>query len=274
MIKVKKEDRVYKNNVTLAIFNALYHDNKNRKQAMLTLTIGDEKVSTLIVLRKKVIGEIKKVLKRVEFKGQKIAYFTNIEFTEKGKNSIEKFNPHIHILFYYDQVKPIKIALKTIKDEYNLSNFHFIEYRKRGKYMGYVAKDYVVSKMNKKTEKLVDVYNEELEILKITHAKGLKLTTSSYKLISNYVIKHIYKYLNKNMPNRWKDIENKGKYAFILEEVKNGNILITKAKDKPSKNYKVVKNTAIYINLKDKFDNEEYRYFFSSSSKESIQKVA
>ena len=274
MIKIKKEDRVYKNNVTLAIFNALYHDNKHRKQAMLSLTIGDEKISTLLLLRKHVIAEVKKILERVEFKGQKVAYFTNIEFTQKGKNSIEKFNPHIHILFYYDAIKPIKIAINNIKDEYNLSNFHFIAYRKKKKYMKYMVKDYVVRKFNKKTEKFDDVYNEELELLKITYAKGVKIYTSSYKSITNYVIKFIYKYLNKNMPNRWKEIENRDKYAFISEEIKKGNIIVHKLEDALSNDYLEVKNSAVYINLKDKIDYYEHQHFFTSSNGEATERVA
>lgn len=250
-MKINKKDRVHKNILTLAKYNALWHDNKDRKQAMLTLTIGDEKIKSVVKLRQKLLKFLNKVLARVAYRGQKVAYFNNIEFSRHKKNSLLSFNPHIHIMFYYDSIKPIKVMIEMLEDEYTFSNNHLLQYRKK-KYIGYVVKDYIVYKKDKKTEKNIDVYNEELERMKLELAKGVKINTSSNKkIITEYAIRYVYKYYKKHMPTKWLSIDNQEKYEFILEEIKEGNILMTLWNEAPSEKYEIVKNTAIYIKIKD-----------------------
>jgi hypothetical protein len=236
---INKRDRIKKNVTTLAIYNALFYENRHRKKALVSITIGDRNLSSLFKLRKEFITKLKTIMKRKAFKGEKIAYFTNIEFN-KDLEIIENHNPHLHIQFFYDKFLPIDEALYFLNTELNycFKNFNVVKAKKKKAYLGYIVKDYVIAN-----------YNEEYEIYKKKESYNKPLYTASRKLVSNYVIKYIYGYFKKYMPVKWKALEYNKRYEFILEQIKEGNILIKDITDTLTDKYNIIKNKAIYIKI-------------------------
>lgn len=150
----------------------------------------------------------------------------------------KQFNPHLHFQFFYDDFTPIDIALEYLDELYNFPNLDVEEAKELNAYFGYIVKDYVI-----------DNYDEELEKNKIALAMKKPLYTSSRKAISNYVIKFIYSYLNKHMRDKWKQLENKKRYIFILDEIKKGNIVIKGINEEYKPEYMVVKNYVVCVKL-------------------------
>jgi len=236
---INKRDLIKKNTTILAIYNALFYENRNRKKALVTITIGDEKLNSLFKLRQELITKLKGIMKRKSFKGEKLAYFTNIEFGQ-DIGRLKQYNPHMHIQFFYDKFLPIDEALYFLKTKlnYDFKNVDIVKAKKKKAYLGYVVKDYVIAN-----------YNEEYEINKRILSRRKPLYTASRKLVSNYVIKYIYCYFKKHMTVKWKALENNQRYEFILEQIKEGNILIKDITDTLSDKYKIIKNKAIYIKI-------------------------
>lgn len=235
-IKINKESRLRKNITTLAIYNALFYENRKRQKALVSITIGDEKLKSLFELRSKLLAEIRKILKRVAYKGQKIAYFSNIEFgASKGVLSKE-FNPHIHFQFFYDDFTPIDEALLSVDAIYNFDNADVVEANHEEAYFGYIVKEY-----------LLDNYDEELEMNKMMLGQKKPLYTASRKSIPNYVIKFIYGYMTNNY-DKWQEIPKKARYIFILDNIRDGNILINQSSKIKDKNYIKIKRYFVFIN--------------------------
>ena len=237
-LKINKQDRLRKNITTLAIYNALFYENRKRQKALVSITMGDERLNSLFEIRGKLLAEIRKLLKRVAFQGQKIAYFSNIELGMSKGSLTKQFNPHLHFQFFYDDFTPINMALEYIEELYEFSNFDVDEAKELNAYFGYIVKDYYMEN-----------YDEELEQNKITLGMKKPLYTSSRKAIANYVIKFIYSYLNKQMREKWKQLENKERYLYILDEIRQGRIIIKGIDEGYTEEYMLIKNYAVYIKL-------------------------
>ena len=235
-MKINKEQVFRKNIRTVAIYNALFYENKNKQKALISITIGDEKLTSLFKLRREFIAQIRKILKRVAYKGEKIAYFSNIELGASNGELNKKFNPHIHFQFFYNNFKPIRLALKEIETKYTFSNCDIQVADKPTAYMSYIIKDYIA-----------DNYNEELEIQKKKLGMKMPIYTSSRKSISNYMIKYIYNYYKKNSPRMWSVLAARKRYDLILKQIKNGKIRIEALSDSIPSGYKAVKNIQIKI---------------------------
>jgi len=185
-MQVNKEQISRKNIRAVAIYNSLFYENRNKQKALITITLGDERLTSLFKFRRDFVAEIRKILKRVAFKGQKVAYFSNIELGASNGELNKQFNPHIHFQFFYDSIEPIELALKEIEKNYTFSNKDIQTANKKKAYMGYIIKDY-----------LADNYNESFEVRKKQIGMKMPLYTSSRKSISNYVIRYIYNYYKK-----------------------------------------------------------------------------
>jgi hypothetical protein len=237
---INKEQTLRKNLTTVAIYNALFYENKHRQKALITITLGDEKLTSLFRLRREFIAEIRKTLKRVAYKEQKkIAYFTNIELGASAGELNKEFNPHIHFQFYYDNFEPIKNALAIIEKKFSISNQDTQIADNTNAYMGYVIKDYLAKNFDK-----------EFEARKKQLGMKLPLYTSSRKSISNYVIRYIYHYYKKNAYHMWKALPSSKRYDLILKQIKKGNIQIEPLSDTILSGFKAVKKSQVRIRLK------------------------
>ena len=240
------ESLIKKNTTILATYYALYAENKHLKKALMTITIGTESIQDLRDLRKEFMKKLNSLLRKKAYKHQELSYFSNIEFGEdKGELSVKgifTFNPHLHIQFFYEDITPINQAFKHIEKIYKLDNscITLPESKKHKKNLNY---DYVV-----KEYKLRNFdYRYEKNKKKFSNKKSLH--TSSRKSVSNYVIKYLYSYLSKYSSKQWNSLKSYERYEFILHNIKEGNINITSKKERPSIEYKIVKNSAIHINL-------------------------
>lgn len=233
---IKKIERQRKNLTTVAIYNALFAENKHRQKSLVSITLGDEKLNSLFKLRKELLEEIRKTLKRVKYLGEKIAYFTNIELGAGNGALTKQFNPHIHFQFFYDNYEPIKEALSVIEEKFNFKNFDSQQANNNDAYFGYIVKDYFASN-----------FNEELEANKMSLGMRKPLYTSSRKSISNYVIKHIYNYYKMNRYKIWKQLATSERYQFILDNIRDGEIIIKPSREQLPSKYKLVKNYKIHI---------------------------
>lgn len=249
-------DIIRKNRKTLAIYYALFYHNRNRKKAMTTITIGDESLQSLFSLRKEIFRVLNNVLKRVAYKKQKVAYFSNIELGGT-KGELEKgFNPHIHIQWFYDDFTPIQIVLDYIQEESviktilnnPLSNIKFYKNYdlkfaddSRKEVFSYVAKDYY----KKNYDLTREINKKEL---------GMKMAyySSSRKLITNYIIQYIYSNLAKLIPSIWRPMDNDKRYVYILSLIKKGNIQVEDKDTIDNTNvnkYTIVKTKYVYIDI-------------------------
>ncbi len=236
-VAINEIDCKRKNLTTVAIYNALFYENRYRKKVLVSITIGDEKIDSLIKLRKNFTDSIRDRLKTKAFKGEKLAYFTNIEFG-KDLGNLKRLNVHLHIQFFYDSLLVLEEIHKYIDKEQNkFKNFDIEEAKSNDAYFGYLIKDYLEKN-----------YNEEYELSKKILAQRKAFYTSSRKDITNYVVRYIYGYYKKNTIKFWNSLKPIKRYEHILGEIKVGNILLKKVtcSDIPKK-YKIVKNTAIYI---------------------------
>jgi len=241
---IYKQSIFKKNTTVLATYYALYAENKHLDKALLTITIGDENITNMKKLRKLFIAKLNSVLRKKAYKDSQIAYFTNIEFGEdKGNlsNGALKFNPHLHIQFFYENIKPIQEAVEYIEKIYKLNNCCLtLPDNLSDEAVNY---DYVVKEFKRKN------YDAEYELNKKKFSYGKALHTSSRKSISNYIIKYLYSYLSKYLSIQWNKLESYERYEYILTNIKDGYIIITSRKDRPSYKYKLIKNSAIYVNL-------------------------
>ncbi len=237
-MKINKEQIFRKNLTTVAIYNALFYENRHRKKALITITLEDEKLTTLFKLRREFIAEIRKILKRVAYKGQKIAYFTNIELGASNGELNKQFNPHIHFQFYYDNFEPIAKALEVIENKFDISNQDTQVAKKSSAYMGYVIKDYLAKN-----------FDAEFEARKKQLGMKMPLYTSSRKSIPNYVIRYIYDYYKKNAFFMWKVLPNNKRYELILQHIKQGKIQIEPLNDVVPSGFTAVKNYQVRIKL-------------------------
>ena len=235
---INREDRERKNITTVAIYNALFYDNRKKQKALLSITLGDEKLTSLFKLRKEFIGEIRRLLKWAMYKGEKIAYFTNIEFGKSKGELNQQFNPHIHFQFFYDNFEPIKKVLALIEEKFEFKNSDIQEANNLDAYFGYIVKDY-----------FLDNYDETLEENKMRLGMKKPLYTSSRKEISGYIIRYIYNFYKTNMFLIWKSITKKERYKFILENIRDGKILIKPFSEPTTSTFKVVKKFKIYIKI-------------------------
>ena len=241
-VVINKKDRVRKNITTLAIYNALFYDNRHREKALVSITIGDEKLISLFELRKYMMNKLKSIMKKKAYKNQTIAYFTNIEFgADKGE--LKEFNPHIHMQFFYDDFEPIQETMAFVEEKFDVKNTDVNIAEKKDAYFGYVVKDYVIAN-----------YDEKYELNKKEQGKGMPFYTASRKAISNYVIKYIYGYLAKAIPVKWRALEYNKRYEYILELIKSGHIQVVEIDDNLSDEYIIVKNRAICISTIDTND--------------------
>jgi len=236
---INKDQVLRKNLTAVAIYNALFFEHKNKQKALISITIGDEKLTSLFQLRRDFISEIRKILKRKAYQGQKIAYFTNIELGASNGELTKEFNPHIHFQFFYDNYEPIKLALQTIEEKYTFSNKDIQHAKKKKAYMGYIIKEYLPKN-----------YHATLEIQKKKLGMKKPLYTSSRKAIPNYVIRYIYHHYKTVAFKKWQTIDTQKRYQFILNQIKIGRIKIEPLlNDIPKKGYKVVKKYQVYIKI-------------------------
>ncbi len=233
---INKVSRQRKNLTTVAIYNALFAENKHRQKALVSITLEDEKLNSLFELRYELIYEIKKILARVKYLGEKIAYFTNIEFGADKGALTKQFNPHIHFQFFYDNYEPIKQALYVIKEKFNFKNSDTQHANNKDAYFGYIIKDYLASN-----------FNEELESNKMALGMKKPFYTSSRKDISNYVIKYIYNYYKMKYHKICKSLVPSERYKFILDNIRDGKITIKPSSERLPRKYKTVKKYKIHI---------------------------
>ena len=202
---VNEYDRKRYNGRALATYNALFYENRYRNKALITITVGDERIKSLFELRRDFMRILNSLLRRQAFKDQQVAYFTNIELG-KTEGALEKkdgygFNPHLHIQFFYDDFTPIQLALDKLqksKKWSDLKNLSQDTANDKNAYMGYVVKDYVLRN-----------YSQNYEENKKELAKGRTYHTHSRNWITNYAIRHIFGYLNKHMSAEWKALKKR-----------------------------------------------------------------
>lgn len=230
------KSRKRKNLTTVAIYNSLFADNKDKQKSLITITLGDEKLTSLFNLRRELISEIRKTLRRVKYLNTKFAYFTNIELGFDQGALTKQFNPHIHFQFFYDNYEPIQLAVSAIEKKYLFKNFDTQQANEIDAYFGYVIKDYIEAN-----------FDEELEVNKMKLAMRKPLYTSSRKNISNYVIRHIYKHYKMNTYQIWKQLRKRERYQFILDNIRDGKIIIKPSTEQLPTKFKIVKNYKIYI---------------------------
>jgi len=232
------ESRKRKNRITVATYNSLFADNKDKQKSLITITLGDEKLTSLFNLRRELISEIRKILRRVKYLDTKFAYFTNIELGFDKGNLSKQFNPHLHVQVYYTNYHPIKLALSVIEKKYHFKNFDIQHANEKDAYFGYVIKDYV--------EKNFDATLEENKML-----LGMKqqFYTKSRKEIPDYVIRYIYHYYKINAYQVWKPLSNREHYQFILDNIRDSIIIIKPSKEQLPAKFKTVKNYKIYIKI-------------------------
>ena len=231
-----KETRLRKNITACAVYNSLFYHNRNKKKALVTITVGDEKLTTLFEIRKILVKEIRKLLKRVKYKNDTVKYFSNIELGASRGELNRRFNPHLHVQFYYSNLKPINMALEKLNEVFELSNCDIQIANKKGAYLGYVIKEYNP-----------DTYDEAFERNKYTLGMGRALYTCSRKTIPNYVIKFIYNYLKKTYYWMWKSLSKEKRYIFLLNGIKDGKILIEPLEEELLPSYMKIKKYQIYI---------------------------
>lgn len=235
-----KETRIRKNVTTCAVYNALFHHNRNKKKALVTITMGDEKLTTLFEIRKILVKEIRKLLERVKYKNDTVRYFTNIELGASRGELNRRFNPHLHVQFFYSNFKPINMALEKINEVFELSNCDIQIANKKGAYLGYVIKEYNP-----------DTYDEEFERNKYTLAMGKPLYTNSRNSkLPNYIIKHIYNYCKKHLYYEWKALSKNKRYIFILNNIRDGKIIIKRLEEELLPFYIKVKKYQVYFKHK------------------------
>lgn len=241
---INKKSIFKKNTTILATYYALYAENRHLNKALLTITIGDENIANIKTLRKKFIAKLNSVLRQKAYKDKKLAYFSNIEFgIDKGNLSMGllKFNPHLHIQFFYEDIEPIMQTIKYIEKIYQLNNSCLtLPDNSSEEDVNY---DYVVKEFKRKN------FDATYELNKKKFSYGKALHTSSRKSITNYIIKYLYNYLSKHLSLQWNKLKSFERYEYILTNIKDNNIIITSKKDRPSFKYKVVNNSAIHVNL-------------------------
>ena len=238
-------DIIWKKNTTiLATYYALYSENKHLNKVLLTFTIGTESITDIRNLRREFIKKLNSLLRKKAYTGQKLAYFSNIEFGEDKGNLLSgklfKFNPHLHIQFFYEDIRPIEEAMQYIENMYKLSNSDITLPTEDNKniFYDYIVKDYKYKNFS---------HTLELNKKKFSYKKALH--TSSRKQVSNYIIKFLYKYLSKHISKIWNQLKSFERYEFILLHIGLSNILISTKKDRPNKKYILTKNSAIFIDL-------------------------
>ena len=236
---INKEQVVKKNNTIVATYYALYAENKHLSKALYSITLGDERISTLKEYRSKLLKKIKSILRRKAYRGQPIAYFSNIELGKDEGNLTKDFNPHLHIQFFFQSFKPIEEAINALEKEFKPSNTHTATQTKPDADYDYVIKEYKA-----------DNYNEAYEINKRNLYYRQTLYSCSRKSVSNYVIKYLYRYLSRNLAKVWNKLETYERYDFILRNIKEGHISITTKKERPSTRYRIYKNSALLIDLR------------------------
>ena len=183
----KDRNRKRRNLTIVAIYNSLFYDNRDRKKALVTITIGDESIDSLIRLRKDFINSIKARMKTKAFKGEKLAYFTNIEFGQDIGRLKRFFNPHLHMQLFYDSNLVMEEVRKYLENnQTKFKNFDIQESKNNDAYFAYVVKDY-----------FEENYNREYEENKRSLGRGRAFYTASQKSISNYAIRYIYDYYRK-----------------------------------------------------------------------------
>ena len=245
-ISIVEEDIRSNNRTTVAIYNALWYENKDKNKGLVSITIGDERISNLVKLRQMLMKKLKDIRRKKAYKNLKIAWFSNIELGASNGELNAQFNPHLHIQFFYDDIQPIIEALYFIKHHYKkyaeyFSNYDYQEIKNKKAYVGYIIKEF-----------LEENYNHNYEINKkiLRQGRKINLYTSSRKIIDNKSIRYIYNYVGKLLPKIWKKLKVRyQKYAFILELFKTGEIKIVKNNGLLSSEYIIVKSKGILINI-------------------------
>lgn len=237
-ISINKLAVLKKNRAITATYYALYAENSHRQKALVSITVGDERVSTLKEYRRELMKKLNSILRRKAYHDKKVQYFSNIELGRDEGSLSKLFNPHLHIQFFYDDITPIQEALEYMDEKYELTNSDIITQEKEDAHFDYVIKDYQAKN-----------YNKTLETNKKNLYYNQTFYTCSRKAISNYVIKFLYKYLATRVSQQWNRLKSHERYEFILEQIKNGNIAIVRKNDNPPPHYFIYKNSAINVKL-------------------------
>lgn len=237
-ISINRDYLRKKNTTIVATYYALYAENRQRQKALVSITIGDERVESLKQYRRLLIKKINSILRRKTYRGQTIQYFTNIEMGQDHGSLTKLFNPHLHIQFFYDDIRPIEEALEHMEDKFKLTNSDITMPEKEDVNFDYVIKDYKEKNFNP----LLEINKKRLYYKQALH-------TCSRKAIANYVIKYLYKYMAQKVSRLWNELKNYERYTFILHNIKEGHISIVSKFDVPSSKYKVVKNYSIYVDI-------------------------
>jgi len=230
-----------KHRTILATYYALYAENRHRQKALVTVTIGDERISTLKEYRQGLMKKLNSILRRKIYANQKVQYFANIELGRDQGALTKLFNPHLHIQFFYDDIAPIEEAVEYMDLKMKAINSDVTIPEKEEANYDYAVKEYKPANFNVKYElNKKQLYYKQ------------PLYSCSRKIIPNYVIKFLYKYLSSRYYSVWNTLETYERYDYILEQIKEGNIKIVKNIDRPSDKYITVKNMAIYVNLQNR----------------------
>ena len=208
-----------KHRITVAEYNALAIENSSRNKCMVTFSSPKRSYFELQSIRELFINKVMSILKRKEYRGQKLAYFSVMEF---GHNFSTYWNPHLHIQLYYDDISVIEEAHQYVIKHLSLSedNCDLLLSHKDTARFNYVIKSFLPKN-----------FNIELEEKKVELYEGKKMYWCSHRITPNYVVRRLYQIL-RELPI-WKQYENKFKLVFDL--INKGVIVLEKIKQKSKK---------------------------------------
>lgn len=190
-----------KHRTILATYYALYAENSHRQKALLTVTIGDERISTLKEYRQGLMKKLNSILRRKAYANQKVHYFANIELGRDQGALTKLFNPHLHIQFFYDDITPIEEAVAYMDLKMKTTNSDVTTPEEDDVHFNYAVKEY-------KPEN----FSVKYELNKKQLYYRQPLYSCSRKIIQNYVIKFLYKFLSKRFPSIWNILETYERY--------------------------------------------------------------
>ena len=199
----------------------------------------------------------KRLLAWCKKNSEKIAYFSNIEFGRNKGDLLSSntrrgyvFNPHIHIQFFYDEFEIIEETLEYLDEKYNLRNCHTAISEDKEIYYGYIVKDYIEENYDEDYERNKKVLARRRQLYIPSKKRKTELTsTPQFNPKSNYAIKYIYSYLRKHLYDKWKLLQGKQQYHYVVEQMDKKNIRVVEITDTLSPKYKIVKNSAIFIDI-------------------------
>jgi len=167
-------------------------ETKGMKRCMVTLTPKDCQMCTLKKLRTNFFNILESKKNRKYNGDESIKYISNIEFSEI--NQI----PHIHIVLFYKNKKPIldtfTKVLKINKMNRKSNDLRFESEKYKVNHL-YIIKDY-------------RFFNSNLELYKHFNYKNFRFFTSSRKSIPRKVILYLYRTLKFKTTNKYSEILN------------------------------------------------------------------